>query len=163
MSVNHQWVEFSEQVYTRYKKTSVNAIQGKRQDPLTKARIDFILASDWRNFNMETEKLTFNYDTDVIEVYSAEEDRVFRALNSYLFQNGFLAPYDGTREAVNTNNAISDVDVSDIAASKNLLQFKKRIRQIDSRVTLDRILDTVKRADRPYSFVTAIEERLKEL
>lgn len=119
--------------------------------------------SDFKNFDPETNTLTFNYDTDVIEIYSEQEDRVFLALNRYLFQNGLIAPYDGTRDSVDMSNALSDAEISDIAGSKNLLNFKKRIKAIDSVTTLQRIKDTTERADRPISFIRAIEERIKEL
>lgn len=165
MSVNNIYIEFDQNVYSRYKKTSTGAIAGKRQDPhsQTRQRVDFLLMSDWKDFDMNTNSVRFNYDNDVIEIYSADEDRVFRILNAYLFQNGYLAPYDGNRDAPDMSNLLSDAAVSDIAASKNLLSFKKHIRAIDSKVTLQRIKDVTERADRPVSFIRAIEERIKEL
>lgn len=163
MSINNIVVEFDQNVYSRYKKTSVGAIAGKRLDPASKQRVDFLLMSDWKNFNRENNTLKFNYDTDVIEIYSADEDRVFRILNAYLFQNGMLAPYDGNREEINLSNSLSDVEVSDIAASKNLLAFKKKLSGISSVSTLYRIKDVTERADRPVSFIRALEERIKEL
>lgn len=163
MSKNNQWVEFSENVFTRYKKAVVSSISGTRLDPITKQRIAFILMSDWKDYNMETEKLVFNYDRDVIEIYSKEEDRVFRLLNAYLFQSGNLVPFDGTRDLIDTTNAMTDLDISDLAATKNILAFKKKLAAITSRVTLDRLRDITERADRPVSFIRAIEDRMNEL
>lgn len=163
MSVNNIYIEFDQNVYSRYKKASIGAIAGKRLDPNTKARTDFLLMSDWAHYNLEQNTLTFNYDTDVIEIYSADEDRVFRILNAYLLQNGMLVPFDGTRDALDLTNALSDVELSDIAASKNLLSFKKKIKDINSVTTLQRIKDVVERADRPYSFIKALEERILEI
>lgn len=163
MSINTIIVEFDQSVYTRYKKTTMGGISGKRLDPHTKQRIDFLLISDWKNYTLETNTLKFNYDTDVIEIYSADEDRVFRILNAYLFQNGMIAPYDGSRDLAGMGNALSDAEISDIAASKNHLSFKKKIREINSVTTLHRIKDVTERADRPVSFIRALEERIKEL
>lgn len=163
MSKDTIFVEYADKVFSRYKKTTVGAVAGIRLNPRDGTRMPFILMSDFKNFDPETNTLTFNYDTDVIEIYSEQEDRVFLALNRYLFQNGLIAPYDGTRDSVDMSNALSDAEISDIAGSKNLLNFKKRIKAIDSVTTLQRIKDTTERADRPISFIRAIEERIKEL
>lgn len=164
MSKNNIFPEFVDNIYTRYKKVCVNAIGLTRTNPFdARSRMEVILVSDWAYFDIATEKLKFNYDTDVIEIYSADEDRVFRILNAYLLQNGMLVPFDGTRDALDLSNALSDVELSDIAASKNLLSFKKKIKDINSVTTLQRIKDVVERADRPYSFIKALEERIVEI
>lgn len=161
-SKNTIFVEYADQVFSRYKKTTVGAVCGKRLSPFDNSRIDFVLMSNWGKFNPENNRLKFNYETDVIEIYSEQEDKVFRALNAYLFHNGLIAPFDGTRDAVDTSNALGDVEITDLAATKNLLSFKKKISTLNEH-NLNRLLEMVKRADRPYSFIRAIQERLEEL
>lgn len=163
MSKNHQFLELSDSVYARYKKTTNGAVSGRRLNPLRdNERVEFVLMSHHTRYNPDTNHLRFNYDTDILETYNEKDDRLFRLLNSYLFQNGYIAPYDGDRESVSTANALSDTAISDLAATKNLMSFKKKIAGLN-RHNLTRLLDVVRRADRPISFATAIEEKLKEV
>lgn len=160
---NHQFLEFSDQVYSRYRKTSVGAVSGIRLHPRTQERIPFILMSNDNRFNPEGNKLDFDYETDVVETYSQLEDKTFRAWNSYLFKTGLLVPYSGEKEAVDTSAAMSDEDVAALAATKNLLQFKSKLNKINSPITLQRILEEARLQDKKHSFIQAVESRLAEV
>lgn len=162
-SQNHQFAEFADSVYSRYKKTSAGAVSGIRSNPNEpNKRISWLLESNASKFNIDTKRIEFDYDTDVIELYSAQEDKVFKALNPYLFMMGLMAPHNIAREAI-ISNALDDEEILKIAALKNTLQFTKRIKSIDSTNTLRRIQDTVINKNRPYSFVKAVAERITEL
>lgn len=162
-NANHQFLEIQDQVYSRYRKTSVGAVCGARLHPRTQERIPFILMSEENNFNPEDNTLSFSYDTDVIEIYSPQEDKTFRAWNSYLFKTGLLVPYTGEKEEVDTSAAMSDEDVTALVATKNLLQFKSKISKINSKVTLQRILEETRRQDKKHSFVQTVETRIAEV
>lgn len=163
MPANNIFIEYDDRIIARYKRTCVHAISGIRIHPTSNERVSFMLNSDWRDFDPATEKVKFNYSNDIIEIYSEQEDKVFRALNAYLFHNGFIAPYAGGRDVVSTTNSMSDEAISDLAGNQSIVEFSDKINALDSVVTLQRILDTVKSADRPYSFIRIIEKRLSEL
>lgn len=162
-NANHQFLENQDQVYSRYRKTSVGAVSGARLHPRTQERIPFILMSNDSRFDPDSGKLEFNYETDVVETYSETEDRTFRAWNSYLFKTGLLVPYTGAKEEVDTSAAMSDEEITSLVAVKNLLQFKSRISKINSKVTLQRILEETRRQDKKHSFILAVEERIAEV
>lgn len=163
MSANNQFIEYDDQVYARYKKASIGAVSGIRLHPRTQERVGFILLSSLDNFTIETKSLDFNYDTDILEIYSPEEDRLFRKLNAYLFNSGLLIPFEDSKEEIVTTNALADDDLTELVMLKNFKQFESRINKITSRVTLDRARAVAESKDRPYSYIRAIESRIKVL
>jgi len=163
LPVNNIWIEYSDRIVSRYKRTCVNAVSGIRLHPNTNDRISFVLNSNWDDFDKLTETVKFRYDNDIIEIYSEQEDKVFRLINAYLFQNGYLAPYGGSKEVVSTANSLSDEALADIAGAKSITVFEEHVKELTSLVTLTRLLEAVKSADRPYSFINIVEKRIKEI
>jgi hypothetical protein len=140
MSIHNIYPEFSDQVVKRYTKTTVHAIAGKRLDPYhPDQRIDFLLISDERNYNHESRKLAFDYDTDVIELYSEREVRLFATLNKATISAGMLIVHDESAPVVRQENALTDSDIIRILLITNRLVLRKRLTEIDSPITLKRV------------------------
>jgi hypothetical protein len=172
MSKNNIFYDFEEEVYCRYKKAVPTMVSGKRRNPYkTEEVIDFVLKTDPRDFNFDKigkeasfrDQVTFNYDSEVLEVYSEKEDKFIRRANASFFERGMLVPYVEHRPEFVTPNDLSDTDVYEIASAKNIFQFKKALKDITSDVTLQRVLDAVKEKNRPVSFVNAVVERIEEV
>lgn len=159
--------ELSDNVYKRYKKSTLGQVAGTRIDPKDLGRrVPFILRTTEENTKWDQdneENLTavgiqnFDYDTEVIEIYSEKEDALFKRANTYLFNAGLLVPYEGTREDVEENNALSDTEVYNIAQEKNIASFRKRLQSITSHHTLDRIEEQLIELDRKPSFVKELD------
>ncbi len=163
MSKNHQLPEYFDSIVARYKKVTIGAVSGIRLDPNDpKRRLSFLLESKFSNFNQDTKQLTFNYEDDVLELYSEREKLVFKQLNPYLFQSGLIAEYHGEKDTI-VDQSVTDTDIITIAALKNTMQFKKRLSGITSQSTLQRIHDAVIAQNRPHSFVKAVAERLEKV
>lgn len=160
MSKDNIYPEFSDNTVRKYKKTSVGAVSGFRLNPYNpEQRISFLLQSNTENYKNGV--LVFEYDTDVVELYSDKEARLFINLNKSALQNGLLAEYEGT-VSVDISNAMSDEDIQSIAALTNHLQFKKRIKDITSVNTLHRILSALPDT-RSNAHFKAIAEKLEDL
>lgn len=160
-SLNHQYPEKTDNVVKRYKRTSVCAISGIRLNPFNAAqRLPFILEGSFNRFDVETNTLAFDYSSDVIELYSEDESRVFERLNPYLFQHGLLAPYYEQAPELDTVNVVDDETIAQIADSKTLASFKKQLAPITSKTVLERIKRAVVEKDKPHSYIVAIEAML---
>lgn len=174
MSKNHQFFEFDTKIVERWVKTVPHMVSGKRFNPYKPDEtIDFVLKTDPSNFNYDQSskvsfpnserKVTFAYEDEVLELYSDNEVRLFQRLNRGLIERGLLKRYEGTASSINAINALSDEEVEEIAGLPNLLSYKKRLNEITSVVTIERVMAAVIRADRKASFVTAAQERKNEL
>lgn len=163
-SKHNLYPEFGDQVVERWQKACIHPVAGTRLDPYdtTGKRLDFILISAEEDFNFDTRKLTFRYDNDIIELYSAREVTVFRALNQNAIESGLLVPYGNSRAQINTVNALTDEQVLEIAEMSNLLKFRKALAEITSINTLKRILDKVPES-RAKAFDRSVMDRMTEL
>lgn len=162
-SKNHQFPEYADTIYTRYKKTTVGAVACQRLNPNDeKQHLSVYLQSDFDKFNEETKHLIFNYDTDVLELYSEREDKYFKSVNTYLFSEGIIVPYYGEKPIQSTSNALSDEQVAEIASVSNHLQFRKALKDVTSVHTLNRIKESLPKS-KSKLFYEYAEERLKEL
>lgn len=164
-SVNNIFPDLEDKIYSRYRKAAVCMIGGVRGDPYKGGyhRLEYVLKSKFDNFNPETGEVTFSYSDDIIEIYSADEDKLFRQLNASAIKQGSLVPYAQAREEVDMSSALPDEEIAELAGAKNLLNFKKRVSEITSLITLRRLVTAVKNADRTYSFINVVETRIKEL
>lgn len=172
MSKNNIFYDFEESVYCRYKKTVPTMVSGTRRNPYKpEESIAFVLATDSRNFNFDRigkneplgEQITFNYDDEVLEVYTEQEDKFIRRVNAHFFREGILIAYEENRPVIETTNDISDTDIYEIASAKNVFQFKKALQAFDSAITLNRIKEALRQKNRPISFVNAVTSRLEEI
>ena len=140
MSVHNVYPEFEDLVVARWRKAVIHGVAGIRIDPYkTDARISFLLQSDNDKYDVTTKILTFDYETDVLELYSERESKLFANLNRNAIQRGLLVQYEQSRDAVDTSNAINDDTLAEILEYKNRPQFKKALGAITSSVTIKRL------------------------
>ena len=166
MSINHQYIQYTDQVKKRYVKTVPYMVSGLRLDPSdTSHRIDFLLSTPESRFDFDKKELKgdFVYDDDVLELYSDVEVRLFERLNKPLIENGLLKEYIGSPEGVSTDNFLSDEDVEEIVRIKLPNTLRKRISSITSSISINRCLIRAKELGRSYSIIKILQERLAEL
>lgn len=172
MSFNHQFVQHAGTIVRKYTKTTNRAITGFRLDPSRlENRIDWLLASPESAFDVtwndgEEVKLvrkSFTYEDEVLELYSDAEVRAFERWNAGLLARGILKEYDGSVPEIDTTNFMTDGQISEIAAIKNINALRKKLATITSVETINRILTAAEQLDRSYSMIKAIQERKKEL
>lgn len=168
--MNNQFIHLQGKVYKRYIKASLGILSGWRVDPgNVSQRMPYILETPEKNVSYiqdedyvkADKRLSVDYDKEILEVYSEEEDKLFRRLNRTNIENGLIIEYLEELGTIDTTNELTDQTLKGIADTKNLLQFKKRIAEITSPITLKRILDMLD--DRPKSFTTALELRMKDV
>jgi len=172
MSKNHQYIEFEDRIIKRYEKTVPSVLTGLRLDPhRPENRIDWLLVSPTSSFKQTwtdgekptLDRVAFSYADEVVELYSDVEVRLFERLNKAAIEAGLLIPYEGEAPAINTDNALIDTNVFSVASIKQVTALKKRINDITSIITLNRVLEAAKDLDRPISIIKAIESRINEL
>lgn len=147
MSVNTQFPELSDSAVERWKKVSVHAITGIRLDPYTEGRrMPFLLESKEKNFSADNRTLTFSYEDDVIELYSAREVTLFRALNKYLFEQGLIAPYESGQSIAHLDQVFTDSMLHEMLTLRKA-EFIAKLATIDSWVTIGRLLPLLRDTD----------------
>lgn len=168
--MNNQFIHLQGKVYKRYIKTSLGILSGYRVNPedhsqrlafTLKTPEDHVVFVQDDDYVRADKRASVNYDEEILEIYSEAEDRLFRRLNRQSIEDGLLVEYLDSDTEIDTTNELTDKDLQYIADTKNLLQFKKRIGEITSPVTLKRILDLLD--DRPKSFTTALELRMRDV
>lgn len=174
MSVNHQFIELQDtEIYARYQKTQVAALALERPNPhdLTK-RAQVLLVTpesslrylkDKDGYDIFDGRAGIDYDEEVIEIYSAQEDKIFRRLNEKLIADGELVLYQDQRIAADTSNALTQAQVVEIASVKSIPIFKSKLKAVTSVITLDRIRESLIQLGRPMSFVNALDEYKKHV
>ncbi len=177
MSRFHQYIEHQGNVHKRYVKTRISVLSGRRPKPNElSVVVPFILSTPEENIKYHITEIdnnpyyevvghtpNFNYDEEVLETYSPEEDRIFRAFNKKLFESGLLVEYTENSTPIQYNNALTDVEIQEIAKIKNTLKYRKRLTEITSIPTLERIKAELLELDRPQSFIRATGDRIDEL
>jgi hypothetical protein len=173
MSVAHNFVTHRDKVYKRYIKTSLGVLSGKRPDPSDLNRsVPFVLSTPESLVTVEKSPdgeydvitghaPTIDYEEEVLEVYSEDEDKIFRHFNRKSFEKGLLVEYTEEQEPISYENALTDEELEKIAFTKSLLQFKKRIQAITSEHTLERLEHILDKNDRPRSFTKAVKEQIQ--
>ena len=176
-SINHQFLEFSDQVIKRYTKARLQPITGWRLNPQNAVnpneRIEFLLATPESNVEYtpygdgeptKLKQIKFTYEDEVLELYSEQEVRSFERMNRLLIENGLLVEYSDTASAVNTANTLSDVELRKIAKLKLLTSFKTRIADISSVYTLESLITVMESIDTvTVGQMNAVKERINEL
>jgi len=167
-SINNIYYELQEGVYKRYKKAQLAALSGMRPNPHDlKGRVPFLLVTpeesvEWKEdgdkYLTPIGIKTIKYDEEVLEIYSAEEDRLFLRLNTKLFEDGLLVEYNLPRAELNTDNTLTEDELTELCSVMNPRVFASRIKKITSPATLDRIHAKLVELDRKPSFMRALEE-----
>jgi hypothetical protein len=176
-SINHQFLEFSDQVTKRYTKARLQPLTGWRLNPQNAVnpneRIEFLLATPEENVQYtpygegeptKAKQVKFTYEDEVLELYTEQEVRSFERMNKLLIENGLLVEYSETTPAVNKANTLSDVELRKIAKLKMLSAFKARISDLTSIYTLESLLEVMDTVDTVTNAqMKAVKERINEL
>jgi hypothetical protein len=171
-SFNHQFIQFSDKVIARYTKTTVGMLTGKRLDPhRPENTIDWLLHTPEANFlfikrddgKTELIRQHHTYEDEVIEIYSEAEKALFERLNRGNIQTGVLIVYEGVGPENDLSNVLSESQIREIAATKQLPALRKKIQDITSIHSLERILQAAKDLDRPNSIVVTIQEKINDI
>lgn len=179
-SMNHQFLEFSDQVVKRYTKARLQPITGWRLNPRNSTnpneRIGFLLATPEENVEItpydntgnaeptQVRQVKFTYDDEVLELYTELEVRSFERMNRLLLENGLLVEYSEDSPAVNKVNTLSDAELRRIAKTKSFPAFKLRVYEITSVFTLESLLDVMDTIDTVTNAqMKAVRERINEL
>lgn len=140
--------------YKRFVKTVIHPITGWRIDPENNRQVEFILVS------MHTE---FDYDSEVLEIYTEKEYKFLQQKNRYLFESGLLKEFTGEADDVDMTNVLTDDEIFTLAGVRLPNDLKGRLRAITSVVTIKRVLSSAKEIGRPAKVIGIIEERLQQL
>ena len=179
-SINHQFLEYSDQVIKRYTKSRLQPLTGWRLNPRNAVnpneRIEFLLATPEENVQFtpydqdgngeptKVKQVRFTYEDEVLELYTEIEVRSFERMNRLLIENGLLVEYSDVASPVNKANTLSDVELRKIAKLKLLTTFKARVADISSEYTLESLLEIMDTIDTvTMAQVKAVKERINEL
>lgn len=179
-SMNHQFLEFSDQVIKRYTKALLQPLTGYRLNPRNSVnpneRIEFLLATPEDNVHFipydqdgngeptKVKQKSFTYEDEVLELYTEQEVRSFERMNRLLIENGLLIEYSDVQSPVNKVNTLSDVELRKIAKIKLLSAFKLRIAELTSVYTLESLLGAMDSIDTvTMAQVKAVKERINEV
>lgn len=176
-SVNHQFMEFSDQVIKRYTKARLQPLTGWRLNPRNTVnpneRLEFLLATPEQNVEFtaygegeptKAKQVIFTYEDEVLELYTEIEVRSFERMNRLLIENGLLVEYNDTASAVNTANTLSDAELRKIAKLKLISAFKLRVSDLTSVYTLESLMNIMETIDTvTVAQMKAVKERINEL
>jgi hypothetical protein len=177
MSVNHQFIEFSEQVVKRYVKVGIGGLAGWRLNPRnavnSNERIDWLLQTPEKSVTYhpytdeqatQVVQTSFSYEDEVLELYSEREVIAFERMNRLLIENGLLVEFSEKAPEVDRTNALSDTELQRIARMKTTANFQQRVTAITSVNTLQALLDAIEQVeDVKYSHVKFVKARINEL
>lgn len=168
MSISNIYHEFEDRVKEKWIKTVPAKVAGTRLDPYDdRTRITFLLETEEKDFGPDG--VTFDYDNEVIELYSDREVTVFKRANKAQIRAGLLARYDGSPKETETSQAMSDSDLLDIienaASGKPYCRtnFKEELAKINSRYTIGRLRPLLKDRSMPLWVEDEISKREKEI
>lgn len=150
-------------VYKRYAKVPIHIVAGDRVDPQDSTKnVGWTLSTKEDNFSIETQKRTeFVYEDEVIEIYSALEDKLFQRMNKSLFSRGLLKEYDQESLPPDMANFLNDSEILEIVEIKSLTELAKRLQLITSLTTLQRIRESAVSLNKTVKKVQVIDDRIK--
>lgn len=163
MANNNIYLELEGNVYKRYEKVPVNIVSGLRANPLdTKLQVGWSLTTSEDDFSFkENRRTAFVYETEVIEIYSELEDKIFRRLNKNLFDKGLLKVHAGLTPEYDFANFITDEQVGEIINIRTMDEFKNKLDTYNSVSTLNRIKDAAVAANKSIKKVQLIDTRIE--
>lgn len=164
MSKENIYPELTDKVVRRYAKVPVHMVSGSRIDPYDARRqIPWILATKPENFDVKSKELTFDYEDEVIELYSDYEADAFVRLNKKLITQGLLKVYEGVNNLVNEVNTMSDSQVNEIINIRANADFQVELDKITSALTLVRMKHLATEAGKSIKRIQMIESRIEVL
>jgi len=178
-SINHQFLEFNQQVVKRYVRTTIYPIGGLRLNPRSDKFdvIEFLLATPEDNYSYtpnvdpqggavistDVKQVKFDYADEVLELYTTEEVGLFQRLNRELLVDGALVEYDDTAPEIDLVNTLSDGDIKRLVRLKTKSTFESKIKEITSIRTLKLVMAALEDTDAPMSYAKIVKERENEL
>lgn len=155
MSFNNIYLELVDvEPYSRYQKNVPSAVSGWRLNPKDLShRVEFLLASP---------SSKFNYQSDVIELYSEKEDRYFRMANSVLFDMAYLIPYVEDGDEVTGEILVDNVNtlVDEIAGTTRYDEFVEKAKGIENTAVLLQLYKSCLTRELPATIFSYMESRL---
>jgi hypothetical protein len=168
MSINHSFPELQDHVYQRYIKADLGRLSGVRPNPHNiSQRLHWLLETpetlvnfkkDNDGFDVVAGRKPIDYDDEVLETYSVEEDRAFRRMNKEILETGALIEYSGEQDEV---SAMSDKELDTIVS--NFQKFKSAIKVIEDLHVLERIKQRVLQKERNKTWLDLIESRINDV
>ncbi len=140
--------------YKRFVKTVVYPVTGWRINPDTNLQVEFIMVSP---------RPEFDYETEVLEIYSEREYKFLLQKNRYLFESGLLKEYTGEADDVDLSNTLTDDEIFALSSVRLPNDLKGQLKTITSAVTIKRVLFSAKEIGRPAKVISVIDERLQQL
>lgn len=163
-STNNIFPELEGKIFKRYSKVPVHMLSGMRPDPYeTRNSIAWILQTKDLNYSIKEKKLTFEYEDEIIELYSQFEVDTFKRLNKKLFDQGFFKEYVGEQSPVNVTNTVSDNELLDIANIRSNEAFAVEINKLTSPLTLERLKQIATAAGKSVKKIQLIDSRIEAL
>jgi hypothetical protein len=144
---------------SRTYKTYKKAIRGKVAGRTINRKGDdaeFILVGDPRNPEDDP-------DLMVIEVYTEDDDVLFRRYNKVAIDRGYLIEeaHDFSYDSV---NSVSDGQLKDmLKESKNLVSLRKKVEKFTSDVPVRRLLEFAMEEDRTVKTIEYLKDKIIEL
>jgi hypothetical protein len=164
MSKENIYPELSDKVVKRYAKVPIHIVAGVRIDPYDARRqVAWLLETQVENFDVKSKARTFNYEDEVIELYSDFEVDSFVRLNRKLIAAGTLKVYEGTGSLVNEVNTMSDSQLIEIINLRANVDFQEQLEQITSALTLVRMKHLATEAGKSIKRIQMIESRIEVL
>jgi len=163
-STNNIFPELEGKIFKRYSKVPVYMLSGNRPDPYeTRKSIPWVLQTKDINYDIKTKHLEFDYEDEIIELYSQFEVDTFKRMNKALFDQGFFKEYIGEQVPVNTVNIISDNDLLEIANIRSNEAFAVEINKLTSPLTLERLKQIATAAGKSVKKIQLIDARIEAL
>jgi len=163
-STNNIFPELEGKIFKRYSKVPVHMLSGSRPDPYeTRKSIPWVLQTKDINYDIKTKHLEFDYEDEIIELYSQFEVDTFKRMNKALFDQGFFKEYIGEQVPVNTVNIISDNDLLEIANIRSNEAFAVEINKLTSPLTLERLKQIATAAGKSVKKIHLIDARIEAL
>lgn len=164
MSKQNIYHELSDKVIRRYAKVPLHMVSGSRIDPYDhKNTVSWILATNTDNYNPSTKESTFNYEDEVIELYSQYEVDAFVRLNKRLIERGLLKVYTGSSGSVDETNTMSDDQLVQILSIRSNEDFASEVTKLSSSFTLVRLKQLAVDLNKSVKRVQLLENRIKQL
>lgn len=163
-SKNNIFPDLEHKVFKRFCKVPVHVVAGLRPDPYeTRKSIPFILQTHEENYDVKNKRLKFEYEDEVIELYSQFEVDTFKRQNKLLFDKGFLKEYTEVQAEVSTENTVSDVKLEELANIRNNEAFAESLTKITSVLTLERLKQIATAAGKSVKKIQLIDARIEAL
>lgn len=163
-STNNIFPELEGKIFKRYSKVPVHMLSGNRPDPYeTRKSIPWVLQTKDINYDIKAKHLEFDYEDEIIELYSQFEVDTFKRMNKALFDQGFFKEYIGEQVPVNTVNIISDNDLLEIANIRSNEAFAVEINKLTSPLTLERLKQIATAAGKSVKKIHLIDARIEAL